>query len=222
MANERMKIPVVKAKGEFVEFDLATLPDHIYRAAIELGLKQMVNGGTTKITKSLYPKPEELKAAAMAKAEERAEDIRQGKIRLSTTGAAASAGKVDRDTMTEARRIAKGIIKTRMVKAGKKISHVDPSEITKAANALIAQNPAIVEQARAEIERRQQVDVGDDIVSSIAVSDKRVAKANKVKEDRKAEVSAAKAGQTVVKTKGKGQKVPPPKTVVHQQPATSH
>ena len=102
-ASTVFKIPVVKGKT-FLEVDTGKTPDHVYREALILGFKQLLNRGQTKLTKEAYPDAEQLKAQALAKAEETLENMYQGKIRVA--GGKAS-DKVPREVMTEARRIAR-------------------------------------------------------------------------------------------------------------------
>jgi hypothetical protein len=55
--------------------------------------------------------------------------------------------KVPREVMTEARRIARNLVKAQLKQAGVKISYVESSEITKVAT-LSAADPSILEQAK--------------------------------------------------------------------------
>jgi hypothetical protein len=189
------KVPVVKAKT-FLEIKSKQLPDHVYLEALQLGLKQILNRGQTKITKEAYPNAEALRNAAMEKAQETLEAMYAGKIRV--VGGKA-AGKVAGVVMTEARRIARGLVKEELKRAGVRISMVEPSEITKAANALIAGDPDLIKQAEEEIEKRAAKKVKVDVVSGIQISQKRV----KAAEAKKAEkvLSAAKAGRVVTRAR---------------------
>ena len=80
--------------------------------------------------------------------------------------------------------------------AGMKISHVEASEITKAANALIEADPSFIEQATANIEARAEKKVTTvDIKSLIHESPKLVEAANKRKAEAKTQLSAKQAGK---------------------------
>jgi len=193
--GEMLKIPVVKGKT-FLEVNTAELPIHVYREALVQGLKVLLNRGQTKITKEAYPEPEALKAKAMETAEETLENMYKGKIRI--MGGAAKADKVPREVMTEARRIARNLVKEELKRSGVKVSYVESSEITKAANALLAADPDIIKQAEEEVEKRAAKKVKIDI-ASIPISQKKM----KAAEDRKKDktLSAAKAGK--VATRGR-------------------
>ena len=187
--GETLKIPVVKGKS-YLEINTADLPIHVYREALVQGLKTLLNRGQTKITKEAYPDADALKAKAMETAEATLENMYQGKIRV--MGGAAKSDKVPREVMTEARRIARNLVKEELKRSGVKVSYVESSEITKAANALLAADPDIVKQAEEEVEKRAAKKVKID-VGSIPISQKKM----KAAEDRKKDkvLSAAKAGK---------------------------
>lgn len=189
-----MQISVTKAKKD-IDVDTEKLPDAVYQEALRQGIKHLMNSGNTKITKTTYPNPEELQAKAWEAAEARLEALYAGKIRIV---GAKSDDKVPGVVMTEARRIARNLVKDEMKRQKIKVSYVPASEITKLANALIAQNPAIVEQADAAIKARdKQIEgiTGLDAIKSIAIDPKKVAKAEAEKAARASQASAAKAGQ---------------------------
>jgi len=187
--GESLKIPVVKGKS-YLEINTDDLPIHVYREALVQGLKTLLNRGQTKLTKEAYPDPEDLKAKAMEVAADTLENMYKGKIRV--MGGAAKSDKVPREVMTEARRIARNLVKEELKRSGVKVSYVESSEITKAANALLAADPDIIKQAEEEVEKRAQKKVKIDI-ASIPISQKKV----KAAEDRKKDktLSAAKAGK---------------------------
>lgn len=195
-----LKVPVVKGKST-LDIETDELPAEVYKEALLQGLKVILNRGMTKITKAEYPKEEELKAAAMEKAAKTLEDMKAGKIRILGTKAEKTSGAV----MTEARRIAKGIIKDTMKAKGIKVSYVEASEITKAANALIAANPALIDQAKEAIAKRDEEAKAvaaslESIVTTSMISEKKKAKVEKDKAEAKAAaanvLSATQAGKT--------------------------
>lgn len=194
-----LKIAITKAKGEFVTIDSDKLPDDVFKAALELGLKTLVNRGTSKITKTLYPDEAELKAAAIAKANEQVELIMTSKIRFTGTKKAKGASGA---VMTEARRLAKNLVKDQIKAAGLKISHYEASEITKAANALLDSDtgPSIIEQAKANLAERENIKPALDITALIAPSAKKVAAAEAKKAEKKP-LSAKQAGKTAPRAK---------------------
>lgn len=192
--GESFKVPVVKAKT-FLEIKSGKLPDHVYREALQLGLKQLLNRGQTKITKEAFSDPEKLRAEAMKVAQATLVNMYEGKIRV--VGGKAS-GKVPGVVMTEARRIARALVREELKRSGVRVSLVEASDITKAANALIAADPEIIKQAEEEIERRGKTKVKIDI-GSIPVSAKKLA----ASEAKKAEkvLSAAKAGKIATRAR---------------------
>lgn len=207
-----LNVPVTKAKGT-VEIDLDTIPEEVYKEALLQGLKVLVNRGASKISKVTYPVEAELKTAALAKAQEQVEAIKAGKIKI--TGQKKVAG-VTGAVTTEARRLARNLVKDEMKRQGIKISHVEASEITKAANELLAADtkphedgtPNLYEQAKANLEARAKVSVSSkiNIKALIHESPELVAKAEARKAKKDGTLSAKQAGK--VKTRAKGQSAP--------------
>jgi hypothetical protein len=195
-----LMVPVTKAKAP-IEVDTGSLPEHVYREALVQGLKVLINRGMTKLTKEAYPDADQLKEAAMDKATETLQNMYDGKIRIM---GGAKSDKVPREVMTEARRIARALVKDGLKRAGVKISYVESSEITKAANVLLADQPAILEQAKEEVERRQKAAAKVTIdVKAIPISEKRKAAAEASAAAKKADktLSAAKAGKVATRAR---------------------
>ena len=195
-----VQVPVIKGKG-VVDIDTEKLNDDMFRAVVEAGLKVLVNGGTSKITKATYSDEAELQAAAMAKAEERVKELLEGTLKVPGRKAAKKASGA---VMTEARRLAKAHVKDLMRKAGIKISHVDAKEITAAANKLLESMPELVEEAKANIEAREKTEVGGkiDIASLIKINPTKKAKAEAEAAAKKTTLSAKQAGMTAKAKKG--------------------
>ena len=184
-----MNVPITKGKGT-VQIDTDAIPEAVFAEALLQGLKVLLNRGASKITKETYPEAEEMKAAAMAKAQEQVEAVMSGNIKF-TGGKAAS--KVSGAVKTEARRLAKAAVKDAIKASGGKVSHVEASEITKAANALLEQDPSFIAMAEANLAARAAIPVAIN-VAAIPVSEKLVAKANERK--AKDQLSAKQAGKT--------------------------
>lgn len=196
-----LQVPITKGKGT-IEVDTEKLPDAVYAEALAQGLKVIYNRGMSKITKETYPNPDEMKAAAMAKAAETHEAAKAGKIRIM----GAKVNKASGAVMTEARRLARNLVKDEMKRQGIKVSYVEASEITKAANALLAAQPELIEQAKEAIkEREAKAEATKEalagITLAIPVSEKKKAKAEAEKAKAK-QLSAAKAGKTEPRKKG--------------------
>ncbi len=191
----KLQIPVTKSKGT-VEIDTDNIPDEVYQEALLQGLKVLVNRGMSKITKAELGDEATVKTEAQVKAEKNVEDIKAGKIKFSGTKVKKASGAV----MTEARRLARNLVKDEMKRLGIKISHVEASEITKAANALLAEDDSIVEQAKVNIAEREakveKTGLAIDVKALVQTSPELVAKAEARKAKPKAEgqLSAKQAG----------------------------
>lgn len=196
-----IKVPITKGKGT-IDLDTNALPEAVYAAFVIEGAKQYLNKGMTKITKEFYSDskktPEdnaaELAQAAMTKAAENLTKLMAGNLgRAKSTATKGISGAV----MTEARRIARNMVKDQMKAEGLKVSHYKASEITAAANSLIAAQPEIVEMAKASLDERGKVKIGID-VKGIPVDQGLVAKieAEKVAKAKDKPLSAKQAGKT--------------------------
>jgi hypothetical protein len=198
-----MSVPITKGKTT-LDIDTETLPEDVYREVILQGLKVLMNRGTSKITKEFYPDSEEMKAAAVKTAEAQIEALKTGKIKFSGSS---KVKKASGAVMTEARRLARNMVKDAMKEAGYKISHVEASEITKAANALLEADPSLVETAKANLEERAKKPMAIDIKSLVKESPKLVAKAEEKKAKAKASapLSAKQAGKVTPRQKPQAQ-----------------
>jgi hypothetical protein len=187
-----LHIPSTKAKAT-VEIDTDEIPEDVYREIVAIGLKVLVNRGTSKVTKSAYPNTEELKAAAMEAALKQVELIKTGKIRFTMV---AKKAKASGAVMNEARRIARNLVKDAIREEGGKISHYAASEITKYANMYIEENPSIIEEATENLAKRDKVpDKARSLIAKMATDPRKVAAAESAKARRgKAPLSATQAG----------------------------
>lgn len=196
-----LSVPITKGKAN-IDIELDDIPLEVYQEALLQGLKVLLNRGASKITKETYPVEAELQAAAMVKAQEQVELVKTSKIKF--TGGK-SKSKASGAVMTEARRLAKNIIKDEMKRAGLKISHVEPKEITAAANALLEADPSIIETAKVNLEARQATPVKLDIKSLIKESPTLIKKAEdkKAKDKANRPLSAKQAGKVAPRAKAK-------------------
>lgn len=189
-----LQIPITKAGNKKIEVDTDVLPLEMYQLVVEEGLKVVLNKKMSKImVKGLADeKLAEAQQAAMDIATKNLADLMEGKVRR---GRAAAGTKVAGVVMTEARRLAKEIVKNEIRAAGIKVSHVEASEITKLANQLIEADPSLIETAKANIEARKETKVSINIASLVHVSPKLVAKAEAEKEAKKSTLSKTQAGK---------------------------
>lgn len=192
-----LNIPVTKGKATLA-IDTDAIPEAVYAYALAEGLKVIMNKGMSKVTKVTYPVEDELKAAAMAVAEKNVEAIKNGTIKIP---GAKSATKASGAVMTEARRLAKNIVKDQMKEAGLKISHYPAKEITAAANELLAADPSIIETAAANLEARAAMPVkAEGILATLKADPKLVAAAEAKKS--KSTLSKTQAGKVAPRAKG--------------------
>lgn len=192
-----LNIPVTKA-GTTLSVDTDSLPEEAFRSVVEAGLKALLNLGMSKIlTKGLEgDQLSAAQAAALAKATENLDNLKAGKVKKGrATAKDANGNKVSGPVMTEARRLAKEVVKNEIRAAGMKISHIEASVITKAANELIAADPSFIAKATENLESRSQVKSAVDISALVHESPKLIAKAEKAKAERKTQLSAKQAGK---------------------------
>lgn len=189
-----INVPITKG-GSTVEIDTEKLPDAVYAEIVLQGLKVLLNRGMSKITKTSTKDADELKALSMQAAEKNVIAVYEGTIKFTGGKAKKASGAV----MTEARRIAKGLVKDALKEEGIKISHVAAKEITALANQLIEADPSIVETAKANLEERAKKPIAIDIKSLVKVDPKLVAKADAKK--AKDQLSAKQAGKVAKRAK---------------------
>jgi hypothetical protein len=201
-----LKIPVTKAKGKFVEVDTDAIEnDQYYMEALKQGFKVIVNGGATKITAAAYPDEGERHEAAYALAAKRVEEMVAGTLKLGRTSSASTKSGVSGAVMTEARRIAKDIIKQTIKANGLKVSHYKASEITAAANTLIDDDASILAQAEKNLAERGKIHINSDLLGGLKADPTLVAKTEAAKNAKKAEREAAKANRPPLSAKQAGQ-----------------
>lgn len=185
-----LNIPITKAKRS-IAVESNDLSAEVYEAALIEGLKVLLNRSMSKITTTGL-EGDQLTAAqdaAFAKGLENLENLKAGKIKKSRD---ASKPKVAGLVMTEARRLAKEVVKNEIKAAGMKVSHVPASDITKAANALIEADPSFIAQAEANIAARAEVKIAPSInIRDFVHEDPKKVKADEARKT----LSAAKAGK---------------------------
>ncbi len=211
------KIAVAKGGGVIEVDTKADLEDDtVYAAVLMLGLKDLLNRGMTKIKspKNLVGEDaEKAKAAAMAQAQKNLEALKAGKLPR-MAGQKSGDDKIPGVVMTEARRLAKNLIKDEIKAAGGKISHYEAKDITAAANAYLEtdEGKSLVEVAKANVEARSKAVEAKPVTDiaelqsklGIAVSAKKVKEAEEKKKKSQeagaAVLSAAQAGKVKTRT----------------------
>ena len=147
-----INVPITKAKSS-IAVDVDTIDIAVYESALSEGLKVLVNGGMTKITKENIPDEEARKVEAQRIAEERVQAMIDGSFKTSKRAAAAGKGP-SAQVLTEARRLARILVKEALKAKGLKVTHYTSSEITQAANEIIAADPSIIDTATKNLEAR--------------------------------------------------------------------
>lgn len=195
-----LKIAVTKGgKDAVVELDTDNLPEHIYAGALAEGLKSFINKGMAKIlTKGLEGSElDSAQAAASKKASENLAALLDGTFKLPGTKKAKSG--VSGAVMTEAKRIARNMVKDEIKREGKvKVSHIAASEITRLAVLVIEADPSILEQAAENLAAREsKAPKGKlaELLGGVIVDPKLVAAAE-AKKKPSGTLSAKQAGRT--------------------------
>lgn len=198
-----LNIAITKAKTT-MQVDTDKIPEDVYAEALSLGLKVLLNRGASKVTATTYPNEEERKVAALEVATKQMDLVNTSKIKF--TGGKAKKG-TSGAVMTEARRLAKALVKDAIKAQGGKISHYEASEITKAANALLEteKGAELIVMAKANLAERDKVKAGEiiDLAGIISESPELVAKAEARKKAKP--LSAKQAGMVAKRSKGGAQ-----------------
>jgi hypothetical protein len=196
-----VNVPITKGKSTLA-VDVNSIPQDVWDEVVLQGLKVLLNRGTSKITTTTYDKAEELQAAAMSKAGEQLELVMTSKIKF--TGGKKKSG-VAGKVMTRARQMAKQLVKQELRNAGIKISHVEASEITKAANMYLesANGAALIEKAKLALEEEEATKLaGIDVTKIVTISPKLVAAAEAKRASKSGTLSAKQAGKVKQRAKG--------------------
>lgn len=217
-----LRIPVTKAGNRMIEIETDQIPNDMYNLALEEGLKVMLNRGMSKVPAAKGLEGKELEAvreSAMLIAQANVEKLKESKLRKGRAAASSADGtKVSGVVQTEARRLAKEVVKNEIRAAGMKISHVEASEITKIANEMIASDPSFIADAKENIAKRTaMVAVGKDDAETKAAALAKLASLGGIHESPKLVAKAAetKAKKPLSKTQAGTVAPRKPKAEVH-------
>lgn len=198
--NNVMRIAITKSGGT-VDIDTSAIPQEVYEAALAEGLKALVNKGMSKITLKGLEGSElaKAKAAAQEKGEANAKEILDGSIKLPGRKARS---KVPAEVMTEARRLAKNLVKDELKRNNIRLKDVASKDITAWANKVLEGNRELMAEAEANVAARKDSKltgtinlkglVGDEFDHLKAAGE--AAKAKKVELGK--QLSAKQAGMT--------------------------
>ena len=205
-----LKVPVSKA-GASLDVDVDKIPQDAFAIVVLEGLKVLLAKKMSKITVAKLEGEDLAKAqaAALEVAKGNLSDIMEDKVKSGRSGSSKTKG-VPGAVMTEARRLAKAVVKDQIRAAKIKISTVPASDITAAANELIASDDSYVIQAKANLEARATVKPTIDITKLIQPDPKLVAKAEAKKAEAKknAPLSAKQAGKVAPRAKPAADQTP--------------
>lgn len=184
-------IKVTKAK-QALEVVWEELPDAIKLRIIEEGLGKLLNAATAKVTAKSSESPESMASQALGLAQKKLDSLKKGELRAKVS----RDGKVSGVVMTEARRLAKNIIKQQIKAANKKILDYEAKAITEAANVYLTNHPELVAAAQASIDAAKGLatQAGVD-VSAIPVSEAKKAKRIAKNAEARAATAAKDAGK---------------------------
>lgn len=188
-----------------IPVDVNTIPlGEGWNEVVRLGLEAVANARMSKVgavTKMTGADLEKANAAALQIANENLEALKTGNLKPKGKGKGVASNipgdtpAARRELQTEARRIGRELVKNEIRKAGLKPSHVAASEITKAADAMIAQDPSIIAQAQANIASRGNLTSEIDLGKFVDIG-----KAKAKGEEAKAKTAATKAAAPLSKT----------------------
>ena len=200
-------VPIAKAgKDAHLTVDVSLLSEDMYALCLAEGLKAILNsrmskvGPVTKLEKE--GKLEELatnRDLALKIAQDNLTKLLAGDIKAKSKAAKSD---LPREVQTEARRIAREIVKNQIRAAGGKPSHYAAKDITLAADEFIKADASIVTKARENLANREGIKPAVDLSSLIKESPQLVAKAKAKSEANKAPgLSAKQAGMVPTRKK---------------------
>jgi hypothetical protein len=201
MAIDTFSVPIAKAgKDATITVDVKLLNDEMYALVMAEGLKAILNARMTSkagpgaVTKLSGKELEDAQGRAMKIATENLDKLFKGEIKAKGTKAAKS--DLPREVQTEARRIARELVKNVIRDAGLKPSRVAAKDITSAADAMIAgrDGPDIIAKALENLDSRANLKSTIDVSAFVKEDPKLVAKAAKDAAERKTQLSAKQAG----------------------------
>lgn len=220
-AGVTFKIKIPKA-GQSIEVVWADLPQKVQMYIVEQGLSKLLVAATAKVTATTQPDEALRKDEAMAYANKKLDSLKAGKL---SARASKSDGKVSGVVMTEARRLAKTIVKAQIKAAGQKISDYSAKAITEAANLYLGDHQELIAQAEQSIAQAKALsEVAAVNVAAIPVDQDKVAKREKANAEKRAATSAKNAGKPGAQAPAiatRGGKTPPRPVPTRPQPGAS-
>ena len=183
--SEVLNIQVIKGNGT-VAINPAEVHGDVWSHVVVAGLKVVINGGASKVTATTYPDEAERQAEAMRIAQERVTKMLDGTLKIASPKGTKTTNE-PAAVMTEARRLAKNLVKEMIKEAKEKISQYSASDITQAANKLIEQHPELISQAKENLAAQRTPKIKATL--SIAPDEKKI----KAAKEKAAKAKATKA-----------------------------
>lgn len=192
MSDMELEIPISKAKRNLT-VDVNDLTQDQMTEALKEGLKVILNAKMTKIKTSEADEDSlpEMQEAAFLQAQTNLADFKSGKRKSRT--ASADGTKLSGALKTEAMRISRNMVKDTLKAKKIPIREVPAATITAAATKLLSANPAIIEQAKANLASRPAVEGISLAGLDLARDPKLTAKYAAEKAEKKSQLSAATA-----------------------------
>lgn len=159
-----VSVPIAKAGDKaFLDVEIEQIPPDTWSLVILEGLKVVLNARMSTVgavTKLEGKELEDAHAHAMKIANDNRDKLMAGDLKAKTK---ATKSDIPREVQTEARRQAREVVRNTIRQAGGKISQYAASDITKWADAVIANDPSYIEKATAAIEARANLTQGIDL-----------------------------------------------------------
>lgn len=192
MSDMELEIFISKAKRNLT-VDVNDLTQDQMTEALKEGLKVILNAKMTKIKTSEADEDSlpEMQEAAFIQAQMNLADFKSGKRKSRT--ASADGTKLSGALKTEAMRISRNMVKDTLKAKKIPIREVPAATITAAATKLLSANPAIIEQAKANLASRPAVEGISLAGLDLAADPKLTAKYSAEKAEKKSQLSAATA-----------------------------
>ena len=191
-----MNIPVAKA-GDVIPLEVNALGEQMYTYLLFLGAKAVLARGMSNVTKAEFPDEEERNAEAAEIAKRTLADLYAGKVRM--TGMVKEKGIGRGEVNTEAMRISREDVKAQLKEEGFRVSLIKPAFISKLAKELIENDPDILVEAKANVEKRK------------AAGKKKRIDLSKVTEDEGLVKKAEAKGRGRKRVQEEEEEVPPPR-----------
>jgi len=215
MSITLIQVPIPKA-GAGVTFDVdleilssSEFPFVVYKEIILQGCKTLLNRGQSKLKPSKGLEGNALtaaQAAVLAVVQAQYDAMVKGETRI--TGGKAKLKGIEREIKAEAMRLARLAVRDAIKASGGKISHYSAKKITEAAEEVLAdeeRGPQFLEIARANVDKRHELDEGAKSRDEAKANGSKLIKALGLEADPKL---VAKAEKSAAEKKAKkGEKV---------------